>query len=162
MTSSIKHQTIKFVKETIQRNWISLPHTMSYTSLLIESAPTVCHSPLWEWKSKDSKLNSIHTTHKKVSPKMSIYKTMNQLKAFFEKAPHWLSIKIHELSIWMVSNLGRTCPFVLSLMNITMAESNSTYGIAPKWMCQRIVTNLKSFYGFSIPPGPQHYCRCRQ
>jgi hypothetical protein len=37
-------------------------------------------------KSKDSKLNSIHTTHKKVSPKMSIYKTMDQLKAFFDKA----------------------------------------------------------------------------
>jgi hypothetical protein len=100
---------------------------MSYTSLLIESAPTVCHSPLWEWKSKDSKLNSIHTTHKKVSPKMSIYKTMDQLKAFFEKAPFWLTIKIHELSIWMVSNLGHTCPFALNLMNITMVESNSTY-----------------------------------
>jgi hypothetical protein len=58
---------------------------------------------------------------------MSIYKTMDQVKAFFDKTPHWLSIKIHELYIWMVSNLGRTCPFALSLMNITMAESNSTY-----------------------------------
>jgi hypothetical protein len=58
---------------------------------------------------------------------MSIYETIDLLKAFFDKAAQRLSNKFHELAIWMVSDLGRTCPFVLSLMNITVAKSNSIY-----------------------------------
>jgi hypothetical protein len=40
----------------------------------------VCLSPLREWKSKESKLNSIYTIHKKVNPKMSIQETMDQFQ----------------------------------------------------------------------------------
>jgi hypothetical protein len=51
---------------------ILLQDTKSWTGQLIELAPIVCLSPLWEWKSKESKLNLLYKIHKKVSPKMSI------------------------------------------------------------------------------------------
>jgi hypothetical protein len=114
--------------------WISkleilLQDAKSWTWQLIESAPMVYLSPLWEWKSKESKLNSLYTTYHKVSPEMSIHKTMDQSKILFDETAQQLSIKIHEHAFWMVSNLGRTCPFVLNLMNITKAERNSTCSI---------------------------------
>jgi hypothetical protein len=59
---------------------ILLRDAKSWTRQLIESARTVCLSPLWEWKSKELKLILLHTTHKKVSPKMSIHETMDQSK----------------------------------------------------------------------------------
>jgi hypothetical protein len=92
-----------------------------------ELAPRVCLSPLREWKSKEWKLNSIHTTHKKVSPKMSIHKTIDQFQILFDEATQLLSIRIHELAFWMVSNHGCTCPIFLILIHITMAERKSIY-----------------------------------
>jgi hypothetical protein len=57
---------------------------------------------------------------------MSIHETMDQSKILFDKLAQQLSIRINELAFWMVPNLGRTCPFVLNLMNTTKAERNST------------------------------------
>jgi hypothetical protein len=57
---------------------ILLQDAKSWTRQLIESAPTICLSPLWEWKSKESKLNLLHKTHKKISPEMSNHETMDQ------------------------------------------------------------------------------------
>jgi hypothetical protein len=57
----------------------------SWTSQLIELEATVCLSPLSEWKSKESKLNLLQTTHKKVNPKMTIHETMDQSKILFDK-----------------------------------------------------------------------------
>jgi hypothetical protein len=65
---------------------ISLRDAKSWTGQLIELAPTVCLSPLREWKSKESKLNSLHTTHKKVSLEMNIHETMDQSKILFDEA----------------------------------------------------------------------------
>jgi hypothetical protein len=64
---------------------ISLRDAKSWTGQLIKSAPTVCLSPLQESKSRESKLNSLHTTHKKVSLEMSIHKIMDQSKILFDK-----------------------------------------------------------------------------
>jgi hypothetical protein len=58
---------------------------------------------------------------------MSIYETMDQSKILFNKANQRLSIRIHELAFWMVFDLRCTCPFALSLMNITVTEKNSSY-----------------------------------
>jgi hypothetical protein len=58
---------------------------------------------------------------------MSIHETMDQSKIKFNEAAQQLSIRIHELAFWKVSNLGCTCVFALKLMNITGAEINSTY-----------------------------------
>jgi hypothetical protein len=59
---------------------ILLRDAKSCTRQLIELAPTIYLSLLREWKSKESKLNLLHKTHKKVNPEMSIYKTMDQSK----------------------------------------------------------------------------------
>jgi hypothetical protein len=67
-------------RSVISKLEISLRDAKSWTWQLIESAPTVCFNPLWEWKSKESKLNLLHKTHKKVSPEMSIHETMDQSK----------------------------------------------------------------------------------
>jgi diphthamide synthase (EF-2-diphthine--ammonia ligase) len=56
----------------ISKPEILLQDAKSWIEQLIELAPIVCLSPLWEWKSKESKLNLLHKTHKKVSPEMSI------------------------------------------------------------------------------------------
>jgi hypothetical protein len=52
---------------------------------------------------------------------MNIHETMDQSKILFDEAAQLLSIRIHELAFWMVPYLGRTCPFVLNLMNTTKA-----------------------------------------
>jgi hypothetical protein len=59
---------------------ILLRDAKSWTKQLIESASIVCLGPLREWKSKESKLILLHSTHKKVSPEMSIHETMDQSK----------------------------------------------------------------------------------
>jgi hypothetical protein len=58
---------------------------------------------------------------------MNIHETLDQFKILFDEAAQQLNIRIHELAFWMVYNLGRTCPFVSNLMNITKVEGNSTY-----------------------------------
>jgi hypothetical protein len=57
-----------------------------YTGQLIELAPTICLSPFQERKSKELKLNLLHTIHYKVNPEMSIHKTMDQSKILFDEA----------------------------------------------------------------------------
>jgi hypothetical protein len=64
----------------------SLRDAKNWRGQLIELVPIVCLNPLREWKSKETKLNSIHTTHKKVSPEVSIHKTMDQFKILFDEA----------------------------------------------------------------------------
>jgi hypothetical protein len=76
---------------------ISLQDAKSWIDQLIKSALTICLSLLRKWKSKESKLILLYITHKKVSPKMSIHKTMDQSKILFDKAAQQLSIKIHEI-----------------------------------------------------------------
>jgi hypothetical protein len=65
---------------------ISLWDAKCWTGQLIESTPMVCLSPLQEWTSKELKVNSLHTTHNKVSPEMSIHETMHQSKILFDEA----------------------------------------------------------------------------
>jgi hypothetical protein len=77
---------------------ILLRYTESWTRQLIESASIVCLGPLREWKSKELKLILLYTIHKKVSPVMSIHKTMDQSKIKFNEAAQQLSIRIHELA----------------------------------------------------------------
>jgi hypothetical protein len=57
-----------------------------YTWQLIESAPIICLSLLQERKSKELKLNLLHTIYYKVSPEMSIHETMDQSKILFDEA----------------------------------------------------------------------------
>jgi hypothetical protein len=75
---------------------ILLGDAKGYIGQLIELAPTVCLSPLQEWKSKELKLNLLHTIHYKVSPEMSIHETMDQSKILFDEATQQLNIRIHE------------------------------------------------------------------
>jgi hypothetical protein len=70
----------------------------SWTSQLIELEATVCLSPLSEWKSKESKLNLLHTIHKKISREMSIHEILDQSKILFDKTAQLLNIGIHELA----------------------------------------------------------------
>jgi hypothetical protein len=75
---------------------ILLGDAKGYIGQLIELAPTVCLSPLQEWKSKELKLNLLHTIHYKVSPEMSIHETMDQSKVLLDEATQQLNIRIHE------------------------------------------------------------------
>jgi hypothetical protein len=68
----------------------------SWIGQFIELTPMVYLNPLREWKSKESKLNSLYTIHNKVSLEMSIHKTMDQSKILFDDTAQQLSIKIHE------------------------------------------------------------------
>jgi hypothetical protein len=60
----------------------------------------------------------------------------------------------------MVSNLGRTCPFALSLMNITMAESNSTY--SSKMNVPKNCNKSKEGLWIFNTAGAQYYRQCRR
>jgi hypothetical protein len=77
MNTKIEFSTNQSLNSKLE---ILLRDAKSWIGQFIKSAPTVSLNPLREWKSKELKLTSLHTTHKKVSPKMSIHKTMDWSK----------------------------------------------------------------------------------
>jgi hypothetical protein len=131
----------------------------SWTSQLIELAPIVCLNPLRDVNPRNQNWIPYTQYIKKLAQRWVFTRLWINSKILFDEAAQLLSIIIHELAFWMVSNHGCTCPFAIILMNITVAERNST--IVSKWMYQRIVKSLKSIYGFSTLLGPLPIRRCR-
>jgi hypothetical protein len=94
---------------------------------------------------------------------MSIHETMDQSKILFDEVAQLLSIRFHKLAFWMVSNLGRTYPFALILINITVVDKNSTNSFqinVPKNCkeseeCLRIFNTTRAFAYASVPTAPR-------
>jgi uncharacterized membrane protein len=99
----------------------------SWTSQLIELAPIVCLNPLRDVNPRNQNWIPYTQYIKKLAQRWVFTRLWINSKILFDEAAQLLSIIIHELAFWMVSNHGCTCPFALILMNFILAKTNSTY-----------------------------------